>query len=747
MLLEALARVNEIGTRINRLSRGDQAGVEATLHLIAESATQLLANSAAAIYSYDSERDALDPVSRAEAGGQFAAAPGSGPRPGGLGMRAIHQRRAVISYDENDLEIHPARRAAGVRVAVCLPLLAADQPVGLLYVYLFEERRLSQLELLLLHNLVNQAAMAVHYAGQGRDLARKVDELSRLRHAGLLISSRSGLRETLEAILEMALEVTGARYGIFRLVDRQGQSLITQAIAGDHLGRPAVEALPVNTTSVMGWVAKTRQPLNIADVTAPPWSRIYYPLDHALQMRSELAVPLIGAGGRLEGVLNLESPQAGAFDEEDSHLLQALATQAVIAIQEARLLDALREMAERLLAQPAQQVLDRLVELACDLLGAGASAIWTLDGDELVLCAASEASQASAGAARRNSLPLHDTLTGQAVLTGSSVTSDDVRTDPRFGFPDLARAQGWTRALIVPLRASEDTTPLGAFSVFGTEADASAFSASAWAEKVLTILGHHAALALQNAAHQETLRKAQEARAVAETFAALGDVAANLLHHLNNKVGTIPVRIEGIQDKCGPVVAANPYLAANLAEIERSALEAMTAVRERLSLVRPIQPAPVMVAACVQEALETAHLPSEIATSTENLQGLPPVMASRESLTWVVLNLLENAAHAMSKAGQIIIRGQAEEGWVEVSVSDNGPGIDPQVQQRIFEFSYSSRQGENTEPARDAGSRLGFGLWWVRTLITRLGGGVTVESDGCHGATFRLTLPTAEGQA
>ena len=44
----------------------------------------------------------------------------------------------------------------------------------------------------------------------------------------------------------------------------------------------------------MGWVAKTRQPLNIADVSAPPWSRIYYPLDHALQVRAELAVPLVG---------------------------------------------------------------------------------------------------------------------------------------------------------------------------------------------------------------------------------------------------------------------------------------------------------------------------------------------------------------------------------------------------------------------------------------------------------------------
>ena len=92
-----------------------------------------------------------------------------------------------------------------------------------------------------------------------------------------------------------------------------------------------------------------------------PGLGIYYPLDYSLEMRSELAVPLIGAGGRLEGVLNLESPPIAAFSEQDSHLLQALATQAVIAIQEVRLMDALQEVADRLLVQAVtQKVLDRV---------------------------------------------------------------------------------------------------------------------------------------------------------------------------------------------------------------------------------------------------------------------------------------------------------------------------------------------------------------------------------------------------
>ncbi|MGC8782445.1 MAG: GAF domain-containing protein, partial [Anaerolineae bacterium] len=589
---------------------------------------------------------------------------------------------------------------------------------------------------------------------ENRESAYLSRELARLRRAGLMISSRHRPQETLEAILQMALDVTGAKYGILRLVDRQNQFLITQAVAGERLDRPAVEALPLNATSITGWVARTRRPLNIADVQTGPWARLYYPLDYSLEMRSELAVPLIGAGGRLEGVLNLESPQVAAFSEQDSHLLQAFATQAVIAIQEARLLDALQEVAARLLVEPCQAVLERLVELACDLLNASASAIWTLREETLVLAAA------SAGYARGDRLSLHGSLTGQAVLRREAVMSDDVRADPRFEHPELARAYGWTRALIVPLTPApaqkgalpaagesgsqrEEGEPVGAFSVYGTAAAPEEFAASDWDKKVLGILARYAALALQNATRQTALREAQEARAVAETFAVMGDIASNLLHHLNNKVGTIPVRIEGIQDKCAEVVRQHPYLAANLVAIEHAALEAMASVREQLALLRPISPTPVRLAECVAQAVRRARLPAEIAIIAKDLEALPEVSAHQESLVLALVNLLQNAAHAMGGVGEIAISGVGRPAWVELSVRDSGPGIPPELHDRIFEFSFSG------QPAGNRGN-LGFGLWWVKTLMTRLGGTVSLESDfgsdraTGRGAIFRLRLPRAQ---
>jgi GAF domain-containing protein len=143
-------------------------------------------------------------------------------------------------------------------------------------------------------------------------------------------------------------------------------------------------------------------------------------------------------------------------------------------------------------------------------------------------------------------------------LSRSAVISDDVRVDARFSRQDLARANGWTRALVVPVLASDEREPLGAFSVYSTEDGAGRFAESEWDNKVLTVLAHYAALAVRNASHQEALRLAQEQQAVAETFATIGDIAANLLHNLNNKVGTIPVRIQGIEDKCQAALPQMP---------------------------------------------------------------------------------------------------------------------------------------------------------------------------------------------
>ena len=159
-----------------------------------------------------------------------------------------------------------------------------------------------------------------------------------------------------------------------------------------------------------------------------------------------------------------------------------------------------------------------------------------IEEDKLVLRASNN------GGRRGQRVSLHHSLTGQAILERKAVVADDLRKEQRFAQRDLARAQGWSGALIMPLLAGDAGQALGALSVYAAADDPRRFSDADWDKKVLSVLAHHAALAVQEASRREALRASEEQRAVAETFAAIGDIAANLLHRVNNKIGTIPVR-------------------------------------------------------------------------------------------------------------------------------------------------------------------------------------------------------------
>jgi signal transduction histidine kinase len=157
-------------------------------------------------------------------------------------------------------------------------------------------------------------------------------------------------------------------------------------------------------------------------------------------------------------------------------------------------------------------------------------------------------------------------------------------------------------------------------------------------------------------------------------------------------------------------------------------------VRQSLSHLQTPQLGPVSVSACAAEALNRVHIPPTVHVQLVDLAGLPAVLAGYQGLTLVFTNLLENASDAMGGNGAIEIRGSASDTAVAVSVRDSGPGVAPDLHERIFELSFSGRRS----------GKLGFGLWWVKTWMTRLGGSVTIESDGAQGACFRLHLPRAE---
>ncbi len=721
---DMLVRLNRIAGTITAIRQEDDSAINKALELVARNAADLIPGAQVSIYACNPARGAQGLEIRAVAGEALEESQGDPGLANPLVIAALRQKVRQLSWENS-----ASQPSAGL--IACLPLQTSAEVLGVLAARLPGEQPLQPTELAWLEHLASLATLTLSvahlpYQAQPEQTSRE-RQLRRLRRAGMLISSRSSLQDTLDTILRMALEITDASYGIFRLVDRSGRYLVTRSFTGIGLAKPAVENLPIAETSVMGFVASKREPLLISDLHEEPWKAIYYPFDHELDMRSEVAVPLIGASGRLEGVLNLESPEINAFDKEDRYILQILATQAVIAIQEVRLLEALQDIAAMLNTHSLENIHQALVERACDLLNVSTSLIWLQDKDRLVVRASSQPSICG------QSVPLGSGPTSRAIQTGQWVSLVELNQ----GDIELPGQEGTGSALFVPFSTGSDSGPGGVFSIYTAHGDLRDFGQSDWDKRVVSILGHYAALAVQNTSHLEALKLAEDQRATTETFAAIGDIAANLLHRLNNKVGTIPVRVEGIQDKCEALIQSDPYLATNLAEIQHSAAEAMQVVRESLDHLRPIQLAPVSVAACVQNAIATTRLPDGVRVETQGLEALPTVQAGAERLNLVFANLLENAADAMGGVGEVKISGAVQGKWVEVQVSDSGPGIPPELHERIFEFNYSSR---TSHPGK-----LGFGLWWVKSLVTRFGGKVAVASAGGHGTTFILSLPLSGG--
>ncbi|HYN89472.1 MAG TPA: ATP-binding protein, partial [Ardenticatenaceae bacterium] len=108
-------------------------------------------------------------------------------------------------------------------------------------------------------------------------------------------------------------------------------------------------------------------------------------------------------------------------------------------------------------------------------------------------------------------------------------------------------------------------------------------------------------------------------------------------------------------------------------------------------------------------------------------------------VTLVFANLIENATEAILRDGQgrghITIQGLATSDAVVVTVGDDGPGIPAELLPHIFELSVSSGAADR---------KLGFGLWWVRTLLHRFGGEISVASTPGEGTTFTLHFPLWE---
>ena len=235
----------------------------------------------------------------------------------------------------------------------------------------------------------------------------------------------------------------------------------------------------------------------------------------------------------------------------------------------------------------------------------------------------------------------------------------------------------------------------------------------------------------------------EERERLRDRLAAVGEMAAVIAHEVKNPLAGIEVMAGLLRRKMPDAPDAQVVLS----DIINEAKMANAIVQEVLDFVRPIrlQVEHTAVADAVQGAIQLAETKARrgaVAVNVMLADGLPNINADQHQITQVFTNLLMNAYEAMGGAGHVTISadrlrlddgGEAREA-VLVEITDDGPGIAPDVAEKVFDpFFTTKAQGS------------GLGLAIVRKIVDAHDGRIDLRTSPGQGTTIRVTLPVTGG--
>jgi GAF domain-containing protein len=315
--------------------------LDEVLNIIVTSLPHVMACQKAAIFLADDAGHTASLAASYNLSADFAAQAKAMPiDPGG--------RRLVIATGQpliiNDLRTHEqaaiyqaVAEAEKFRAMAEVPLWAQDKPIGSLAAYYTDPHVFTSNEIEELTTFANQAAVAVTnarlYARTDQALTRRGEQIATLQQIGLDLVSSLDLDQVMQHLLERAATMAGAALGSIGIWDEEHALIRITVIYGysdEDAPRLAHTTWPI-TAGLIGRAIRTGQSFLVTDVRTDP---DYVPISS--ETRSEMVV-LLRKEDHIVGVINLESPEPGRFDQASLDFIDQLATQAVIALENAQL--------------------------------------------------------------------------------------------------------------------------------------------------------------------------------------------------------------------------------------------------------------------------------------------------------------------------------------------------------------------------------------------------------------------------